>query len=69
MQKQSATVTGKLYNAIRPPDRPLTSISTHALGSELGLFSIIHTQVRHGTDPSHAKRKDLMSSPMANNPP
>ena len=62
-------VTRKHYNAIRPPDRPLTSILTHAQRSELGWLSVIHIQVRHSTDPSHNKNTDLMSSPRANNPP
>ena len=65
----TAPTTGELFNAIRPLDRPLASISTHARSSELGSLSVIHAQVRHGTDPSHTDRTNLTDFLKANNPP
>ena len=56
-----APATGELFNAIRPLDRPLASISTHARSSELGSLSVIHAQVTHGTGPSHTDRTNLMN--------
>ena len=68
-QHTTTPTTGKRYNAIRPLDRPLASISAHAQSCGLGSLSVIHTQVRHGAGPSDTKRTNLMNSPRANNPP
>ena len=66
----TAPTTGELFNAIRPLDRPLASISAHARSSELGLLSVVHTQVRYGTDPFFTptgQTPNLMYFPGANN--
>ena len=44
----TALVTGKLYNAIRPPDRPLTSISTQS--SYLSSLAVVRSYTGQAWD-------------------